>query len=400
MRLTYKYRLSPTKQQRASLQNSLDACRWVYNKALETRKVAWEERQEGVSRYDTVKMLPTWKAEHAFLNTAYSQCLQDPCTRLDLAFRSFFRRVKSGDVPGYPRFRSANRYDSFTYTQSGFKLLDNRRLRLSKIGDVKIKLHRPIVGETKTLTIQRDSLGNWYACFSCILIPKPLPPTDKVVGIDLGLTTFGYLSNGNKIERQRWMQQDAKDIARLQRKKERFVKGSSERKKVIRAIQHAYQRQTNRRVNFAHQESRKLINEYQFIAFEKLDIQGMQETGHKTINRGIADVAWGRFVQFSQYKAEDAGRTVVLVNPRGTTQECSGCGEIVPKGLHVRVHNCTHCGLVLSRDHNAALNILARGLASISTGKPDVAVEALDFVSREWSFQPMTHCLHHEKTQL
>ncbi len=398
MRLTYKYRLSPTKQQRASLQNSLDACRWVYNKALETRKVAWEERQEGVSRYDTVKMLPTWKAEHAFLNTAYSQCLQDPCTRLDLAFRSFFRRVKSGDVPGYPRFRSANRYDSFTYTQSGFKLLDNRRLRLSKIGDVKIKLHRPIVGETKTLTIQRDSLGNWYACFSCILIPKPLPPTDKVVGIDLGLTTFGYLSNGNKIERQRWMQQDAKDIARLQRKKERFVKGSSERKKVIRAIQHAYQRQTNRRVNFAHQESRKLINEYQFIAFEKLDIQGMQETGHKTINRGIADVAWGRFVQFSQYKAEDAGRTVVLVNPRGTTQECSGCGEIVPKGLHVRVHNCTHCGLVLSRDHNAALNILARGLASISTGKPDVAVEALDFVSREWSFQPMTYCRRHEKT--
>lgn len=398
MRLTYKYRLSPTKQQRASLQNSLDACRWVYNKALETRKVAWEERQEGVSRYDTVKMLPTWKAEHAFLNTAYSQCLQDPCTRLDLAFRSFFRRVKSGDVPGYPRFRSANRYDSFTYTQSGFKLLDNRRLRLSKIGDVKIKLHRPIVGETKTLTIQRDSLGNWYACFSCILIPKPLPPTDKVVGIDLGLTTFGYLSNGNKIERQRWMQQDAKDIARLQRKKERFVKGSSERKKVIRAIQHAYQRQTNRRVNFAHQESRKLINEYQFIAFEKLDIQGMQETGHKTTNRGIADVAWGRFVQFSQYKAEDAGRTVVLVNPRGTTQECSGCGEIVPKGLHVRVHNCTHCGLVLSRDHNAALNILARGLASISTGKPDVAVEALDFVSREWSFQPMTYCRRHEKT--
>jgi putative transposase len=189
------------------------------------------------------------------------------------------------------------------------------------------------------------------------------------------LTTFAYLSNGERIARQRWMKQDERDIARLQRKKERFVKGSLERRKVVHALCHAYERAANRRRNFAHQESHKLVNEYQFIAFEDLDIQNMQVNGNKTmapgarkaISRGIADVAWGQFVQFTVYKAANAGRSVVLVNPRGTTQTCSGCGAIVPKDLSVRVHDCPYCGLRLNRDHNAALNILAGGLASMGT---------------------------------
>jgi len=368
MRLTFKYRLFPTVAQRTSLRKSLDACRWVYNKSLETRKKAWEQRGESVSRYDTVKMIPGWKRENTFLNDAFSQCLQETCTRLDLAFRAFFRRVKSGDEPGYPRFRSRDRYDSFTYPQSGFQLLDDGRLRLSKIGDVKIKLHRPLEGQCKTLTIRRDRLGNWYACFSCIVEPKPLPLTDKVMGIDLGLTTFAVLSDGTTIKRQRWMKRDERDIARLQRKKEQFPKGSPERRKVIHALCHAYERAANRRRDFAHQESRKLVNQYQFIAFEDLDIQDMQAkngNGSKTIRRGIADVAWGQFTQFTAYKAEWAGRGVAFVDPRGTTQNCSGCGRVVPKGLHVRTHSCPHCGLSIGRDLNAALNILARGLASL-----------------------------------
>lgn len=158
---------------------------------------------------------------------------------------------------------------------------------------------------------------------------------------------------------------DAKDIARLQRKKEQFPKGSPEWRKVVTALNHAYQRQANRRNNFAHQESRKLVDRFGLIVFEKLDIADMQSNGRKVINRNIADVAWGRFVQYSRYKAESAGRAVVLVNPRGTTQECCGCGEVVPKDLSVRVHECPHCGLKIDRDLNAALNILGRGLASI-----------------------------------
>ena len=347
------------------MQNSRDACRWVYNKALEVRKEAWEQRQESISRYDTTKMLPGWKVSHPFLTEAYSQCLQETCTRLDLAFRAFFRRVKAGEKPGYPRFKGHDRYDSFTFPQSGFKLLKDGRLHLAKIGDVKIKLHRPVIGQIKTLTVRCDRIGNWYACFSCIVEPRPLPPSIEVVGVDLGLTIFAMLSNGEKIKRERWMKRDSKDVARLQRKKERLSKGSPERGKAIHALCHSYQRQTNRRNNFAHQESRKLVNRYGLIVFEDLDIRGMQASGNRIINKGIADVAWNRFVSFTEAKAEDAERSVIRVDPKNTTQQCSRCGQIVKKGLHVRVHDCPHCGLKIDRDLNAALNVLARGLASI-----------------------------------
>ncbi len=374
VRLTYKYRLNPTKAQRSALENMLEQCRRVYNQTLGYRKDTYEQKGESVSLYDTNKLLTQWKKEDLQLKQVHSQVLQNVQERVDLAFKAFFRRVKAGESPGFPRFKGYGRYDSFTFKQSGFKL-DGERLILSKIGSIKIKLHRPISAEIKTLTIQRDSVGNWYACFSCECEPKPLPPTDKVVGVDLGLTTFAYFSHGDKIDRQRWMGRDAKDIARLQRKKEQFPKGSPERRKVVRALQHAYRRAANRRTNFAHQASRKLVNAYQFIAFEKLDIQEMQVNGNKTIARGIADVAWGQFVQFSTYKAEEAGRGVAHVNPRGTTQECSGCGQVVPKTIRDRIHDCPNCGLRLNRDHNAALNILARGLASINTDSSAV-VEA------------------------
>lgn len=345
------------------MNNTLEQCRWVYNKALETRKNAWEQEKKSVSKYDTIKMLPLWKAERPELTIVHSQPLQEVCQRVDLAFRAFFRRVKAGEEPGYPRFKGFGRYDSFTYTQSGFRLGD--KLYLSKIGDIKIKLHRPIEGQVKTLTIRRDRLGNWYACFSCLVEPKELPPTDKVVGIDLGLTTFGQLSSGEKIKRERWMKKDQKDLKRIQRQVSALPKGSTEQRKAVCALNHVHQRIANRRKNFAHQESRKLVNEYQIIVFEELDIVGMQSDGNKTINKGVADVAWGHFVQSTVAKAEEAGRTVVLVDPKNTTQLCSGCNEIVEKDLHIRVHDCPHCGLKLSRDLNAAINILARGLASL-----------------------------------
>jgi putative transposase len=365
VRKTFKGRLKPTRHQRTLLAQTLEVCRWVYNETLATRKNAWEQEQKSISLYDTNKLLPAWKKSKPELGQVYSQVLQNVQERVDLAFKAFIRRVKKGgEKPGYPRFKGYGRYASFTYKQSGFAL-QGKGLRLSKIGQIQIIQHRALEGKIKTLTIKRDAVGKWYACFACEMEPQLLPATDKVVGVDLGLTTFAVFSDGKEIKRQRWMKQDAKDIARLQRKKEQFAKGSAERKKVVHALQHAYQRQTNRRNNFAHQESRKLVNEYQFMAFEALDIQDMQSNGNQIINQGIADVAWGRFVQFTAYKAEWAGRGVTRVNPKNTTQMCSGCGEMVPKGLSIRNHACPHCGLKLSRDQNAALNILARGLAGL-----------------------------------
>lgn len=365
MRKTFKYRLYPTPAQRTALNVQLDCCRWVYNKTLETRRNAWQENQESLSRYDTNKFLTGWREEHNFLRSGHAQAMQDAQKRVDLAFRAFFRRVKAGEKPGYPRFRGKERYDSFTYPQEkgNWRFLDNGRVHLSKIGDVKIKLHRPLEGECKTLTIRRDRLGNWYACFSCVVEVKPLPPTDKVAGIDLGISHFATLSNGQQVDSPKFFRRDEKELAKAQRKLAKAEKGTPARHKQLRAVQHIHERIANRRRDFAHKLSRNLISEYQLIVFENLNTNGMLK--NHCLAKSIADVAWGQLVQFTQGKAEDAGRTVILVDPRNTSQACSGCGALVAKDLSVRVHECPHCGLVLDRDHNAALNILARGLASL-----------------------------------
>jgi putative transposase len=347
----------------------------VYNKTLETRKKGWEQEKQSISLYDTMKMLPAWKQDRPKLRLAFSQTLQDACSRVDLAFNAFFRRVKAGETPGYPRFKGYYRYDSFTYKQygNGTKLTADG-LYLSKIGTVKIKLHREPCGNIKTITIRRDRLGNWYACLSCEVDPQPLPPSSEVVGIDLGLSKFMALSNGEVIDRQRWMKRDEKDLQRIQRKLSKLPTGSAERRKAVRALNHVHTRIANRRRDFAHKVSRQLVNRFQIIAFEKLEVAEMsQNAPYKTISKGIADVAWARTVELTSFKAEWAGRTVVKVNPRGTTQNCSGCGQVVPKGLSVRVHNCPHCGLVIDRDLNAARNILSRGLATLH---PNGVVEA------------------------
>ena len=363
---TFKYRIYPKKSQRSALQGSLDACRWVYNTTLEVRRDTWENDGKSLSLYDTHNFLKPWKEEEPWLaEQAFSQSLQNAQARVDLAFNAFFRRVKAGDKPGYPRFRGVDRYDSFTFTQKGFKLIDDKYLRISKVGIVRIKLHRPIDGKIKTLTIGRNRLGYWYASFNVEVEPKRLQLTDKCVGIDLGLMTFATMSDGSKIERQRWFKQDEKDLTKMQRKISALQKGSKKRKHMIRSLNHIYQRIFYRRSDFSHKESRKLVNKYQIIVFEDLDIADMQSGNWKTINRSIADVAWSQFVRHTVAKAEEAGRTVVLVDPKNTSQMCSGCGQIAKKDLHVRIHNCPHCGLKIDRDFNASINILRRGLASL-----------------------------------
>jgi len=236
---------------------------------------------------------------------------------------------------------------------------------LSKIGDVKIKLHRPIEGKIKTLTIRRNTLGNWYACFSCIIEPTPLPTTYKTVGIDVGLTHFATISTGEQIPNPRFFRQDEQSLSRAQCRLSQATKSTSEYRKHKRVIQHIHGRIANRRANFAHKLSRQLVNEFQIIAFEDLNIQDMQINNWRSMNKSIGDAAWRQFRQYTTYKAEEAGRLCVVVDPRGTTQMCSGCGQVVPKNLSIRVHDCPHCDLILDRDHNAALNILARGLAHV-----------------------------------
>lgn len=370
---TVKYRIYPTKAQTTQLEKQLELCRWLYNKTVEIRKNAYETEGKSIGHYDTIKMIPGWKAEKPALKTVHSQVLQNVSTRVELAYQAFFRRVKAGEDPGYPRFKGYGRYDSMTYPQYGNGVrLDGHILRLSKIGNVKVKLHRALCGTPKTVCLRRDAAGKWFVIFSCECKSKPLPDEPKRVGVDVGLQTFATLSTGEKMANPRFFKTEQDALAKAQRRMEKHAKGTAERANRRKIVSHIHARITNNRTNFAHQLSRRLVNAFGVIVFEKLAVADMmsnhsQVFGNK-LNKSIADVAWSQLAQFTAYKAADAGRLFLQVDPRNTSQKCSRCGSIVPKDLSVRIHDCPHCGLVLDRDHNAAINILALGLQSVNAG--------------------------------
>jgi putative transposase len=360
---TLKYRLYPTKRQWGLLQEQLGECRWLYNHFLEERRSLWESERKSVSYFDQAYTLPALKLVRSTLTKVYAQVLQDVANRVDKAFQGFFRRVKRGDKKaGYPRFKGFDRYDSITYKQAGigWRLLEGK-LVLSKIGSIKLKLHRPIVGTMKTCTIRRKS-NKWYACFAVDCTSTCLRRSDKAVGIDIGLETFATLSDKKKIENPRFFKKEQKALVKVQRKLEKQEKGSLERRKAKKVLNRVYERTSNRRHNFIHQESRKIVNRYGIICIEKLDIQSMLQNGFRAKHRSISDAAWNQFAHALSYKAEEAGRQFVAVDPRGTSQRCSQCGFVVRKALSERWHKCPTCGLHMHRDLNASLNILALGL--------------------------------------
>lgn len=381
---TYKYRIYPSKAQTTSLEKMLEECRWLYNKVLETRKNAYEQDGKSLGLYDTQNMIPGWKAERATLKLVHSLVLQNVNIRVDLAFKAFFRRVKAGEDPGYPRFKGYGRYDSMTYSQYGNGArLDGNHLILSKLGSIKIKMHRELCGKPKIVTVSRAATGKWFATVSCECESNPLPKSERFAGVDVGLQSFATLSNGEKIANPRFFKKEQDALAKAQRRMSKHAKGTPEMAKRRKVVSRIHERITNKRANFAHQESRKLVNTYGVIVLEKLAVVEMmadhkQVFGNK-LNKSIADVAWSQLAQFTSYKAVDAGRTFLQVDPRHTSKKCSRCGSIVTKDLSVRIHDCPHCGLVLDRDHNAAINILALGLQSVSAGLPDEAVEAPAF---------------------
>jgi len=314
--------------------------------------------------------------EYPFLNNAFSQSLQDVSTRIDLAFRAFFRRVKSGQKPGYPRFKGKGRYDSFTYPQSGFKLLKNV-VQLSKIGGVKIKLHRPIEGTIKTCTVRRTSTGKWFVTFTCEIEHKPVEQSiEPAIGIDMGLTSFATLSNGKQIENPRFFKKEEKTLAKAQRKLSKQEKASKARAKARKVVARIHERINWKRHNFAHQESRKLINRFNTIAIEDLSINDMQKDNFRSMNKSIGDAAWRQFLNLLDFKAAWAGGRTVKVNPAYTSQICSQCGNRHKLKLSERVYHCPICNLHLNRDINAAKNILVLGMQNLGKGLQSLPLEA------------------------
>jgi len=320
---------------------------------------AYKEKGENMSRVDIQNWMQKHKHEVPSLKNVHSQVLQEITFRLDYAYQNFFRRVKEkGAKAGFPRYQGEGRYNSFTYTQSGFKVEEDK-LYLSKIGWVKIKQHRSIEGEVKRITITKSPTRKWYACFICEVDIKPAKKLKKAVGIDVGIESFTTDSNGESVNYPRHYEKAQKNLAKLQRKHQK-----RKTKKTRKALATAHEKVKNKRKDFLHKTSRKLVNENQTIVFENLNVKVLMEK--HWVSKQIADASWATFISYVTYKAEWAGRQVVLVNPAYTSQTCSQCGFRKHKPLSQRIHKCS-CGLELSRDHNAAINILGLGMQALAS---------------------------------
>ena len=348
--LTYRFRIYPTKAQEGLLSDTLETCRHLYNALLSDRN------ENGASLWELQGSLPKLKADNKFLRAIHSQVLQDVNFRLDRAFQAFFAGIAK-----HPKFRRKGRYSSFTYPQyGGFRVAGNW-LRLSKIGAIKMKVHRPIEGTPKTCTIVRD-IDQWYACISAE-VPEGREralPGKPAIGVDLGVTNLVTLSDGTMIPNPRILAKSVCKIKSLQRNLSRKQSGSNNREKTRIRLAKAWRTVRRQRDDFAHKLSDKITKEHQTIVFENLRTKNMVR--NRNLASAIMDASWGQLRRLTAYKAERRGGRVILVDPRGTSQKCSGCGEVVPKELYERVHRCSRCGLTLDRDVNAARNILKAGL--------------------------------------
>lgn len=307
--------------------------------------------------------LPAIKEQIPEFRQVHSQVLQDVLKRIDKAFDNFFSRVKQRQNPGFPRFKSKDRYNSITYPQSGFAIKGNR-LELSKIGLVKIKQHRGIIdgGKIKTCAIAKSGI-HWYCCLVVeyqITVHKKL--VTDVVGLDLGLNSFAVLSDGVVIDNPRYYRKSQDKLKEIQSKYS-VHKGKATKRK----LSALHRKVANQRMDFLHKESRKLVDNYDFIAHEDLNIKGLAQM---SLSKSVNDAGWGMFINMLTYKGENTGTHVVAVNPYRTSQTCSNCGTIVKKTLAVRQHDCPQCGLSMDRDLNAAHNILKLGTNLLAQAMP------------------------------
>ncbi|MDR6223823.1 RNA-guided endonuclease InsQ/TnpB family protein [Methanococcoides alaskense] len=362
MRKSYKFRLYPAKEQEIVLVKTLDVCRYIYNEFLADRRNAYDRCNQGLTTFDQITQVKYIECR----TEVFSQIKQDVLRRLGKSFDAFFRRCKTGETPGYPRFKGKDRYNSFTYPQSGFKI-EGTKLKLSKIGNIKIKQHREIEGKIKTCSIKRE-VDQWYAVLSVDMgaNPEKIDPATSI-GVDVGLNSCISLSNGEKFDSPIYYRKSERSLEVQRKRLSKKKKGSSNRLKQKLKVVKVHRNIRNQRLDFNHKLSRILVNRFDRVVFEDLNIKNMVKDHH--LAKSIHDVAWGQLIQMAKSKAEEAGNFVELVNPFNTSQECSSCGNIVKKALSVRIHKCPECGLELDRDVNAAINILNRCTVG-TTGGP------------------------------
>lgn len=391
MAISYKYPIFPDKATQQKLSEALDACRWLYNKLLERIN---EAKENGIklTTYETQNMIPSLKLENPKLNLVYSKALQMVNYTLHSNIASLAALKRNGYEVSPLRFKGYGWYKTLNYNQSGFKIdQDHGRLHLSKIGDIKIKLYRKIKGYIKAIIVKREG-WQWFAIVQVDQEPEPLPETGKSVGLDVGLMSFVMDSDGNSIENPQYAEKSAKKLAKYQRRLARCEKGSNNRKEIKAKVSKTHKKTNNQRDDFLHKLSRSYVNNYDNICVEDLDVKGLKEKGHnKSKHRHIHDASWSKFIFMLSYKAESAGRRLIKVDPRNTTQRCSNCGSIVPKDESVRIHKCHYCGFTCNRDYNSSRNILIAGMEQPTAPiepKPLHYISVMQVLAMKWEALP------------
>jgi len=368
--LTFKFRLYPNCAEEQRLLWTLEQCRLVYNRLLE------EFNKGELGFFDLKRQIPLFRLEIPSLATIYSRPLYDQAWRLRYNIHTLARFRSEGRNVGNLRFKAKGSFKSFTYDR-GFKFeeMEGRfsLLRLSMIGSIPIRLHRPIRGHPKTVTVKRHSSGKWFAYVVADEGSQATPVTGRhAVGIDVGLQALAVDSDGGVIENPKTMKRILKRLRREKRRLSRkeFRSKNWEKQRVI--VARSYERATNQRNDFLHKIARYYAENYDIIVTENLQIRSMLR--HRSLGEAIADASWGTLNRMIAYKAENAGKVFVQCDPRGTSVNCSMCGAPVPKDLQERSHICDHCGFATTRDHNAALNILAKGLVELGSGRPELTL--------------------------
>ena len=379
VRRAYQEKLKPTPQQERALEAILWRCRRLYNTALEQRITLWRQRGVSLTRYQQEAELKDLRAELPEYASIHSHVLQDVLARLDKTYQAFFRRLSNGEKPGFPRFHGRDRYHSFAYKEYGNGArLENGCLVLSKIGRIAVRWSRPVEGTIKTVTISKEADG-WYVAFSCAEVPtEPLPETGKETGIDVGLKVFLITADGQLVANPRHYRTAERELKKAQQRVSQRKKGSNRRKKAVLVLAKKHQHVRRQRADFHHKTALALVRVYDTVYHEaiqpanlsrrpepKPDGNGGYERNGASrkagLNKSMQDAGWRHFLSILAFKAACAGKRVEAVSPAYTSQDCSGCGERIYKTLSVRTHVCTHCGLILDRDENAARNIQWRG---------------------------------------
>ncbi len=377
----YKFRLYPTVSQEDVLVNNINVCRWVYNKFIEYSK------KGTVSQFDLQDYLMELKQQESWLYNYNAKMLQMVCVQMSGSQKALKSLKENGRKTGSLRFARYGEYRTFIYNQSGYKL-ENGKLILSKIGDIKIKQHREIQGKIKQVIITKTKSGKWYCSVTCELDKTQLPIINfkKVVGIDVGIKNFTYDSDGFVAPNPLNLKKLLKPLIRVQKKMARRKYGSNNYLKAKKWYQIMHERIASRRKDFHHKLSTIYARKYDVIVVEKLNLTGMVKNHH--LAKSILDSGWNDFLQKLEYKT----KMLIKVDPRNTSVECSECKTKVPKTLAIRIHSCPQCGLEIDRDHNASINILHKVIPSerrestpVEISKRSVTQEAHVFRHRQFT---------------